>query len=84
MINLEMDKATIVKAAEDILASAKSFDRDAIGRMRLAKEADNLRYYCEGAFGTIRRRSDSVRKCRGSRAHRTDLPQIHLTAALDT
>ncbi|KAK3686895.1 hypothetical protein LTR37_019337, partial [Vermiconidia calcicola] len=61
---LEMDqdegKAALVKAAEEFLAAAKSFDGDQLARMSLTKQADNLRYLSEDAFGTIYRQWDSV------------------------
>ena len=56
----EPEKATLVKAAEDFLSAAKSFDGDPIARMSLMKQADNLRYYSEDAIGTITRQWDSV------------------------
>lgn len=58
------DKATLVKAAEEFLAAAKSFDGDPGARAALTKQADNLRYYSEDGFGTILRQWDSVRSNR--------------------
>lgn len=37
-----VEKTTLVKAAEDFLATAKSFDGNPLARMALVKQADNL------------------------------------------
>ncbi|KAK5131067.1 hypothetical protein LTR08_001353 [Meristemomyces frigidus] len=62
-----IDTTTLVKAAEDFLASVKNFDGNPIARAALVKQADNLRYHSEDGFGTILRQFDG----------------IHLTAAMN-
>lgn len=61
-MDLATEKAVLVKAAEEFLAAAKKFDGSPLARTALMKQADNLRYYSEDAFGTILRQWDSVCK----------------------
>lgn len=52
--------ADLVKAAEDFLAAAQSFNGDPMARMGLVKQADNLRIHAEDGFGSILRQWDNV------------------------
>ena len=56
-----LNNARLVKAAEDFLTAAKSFNGDPLARAELVKQADNLRYFAEDGMGTILRQLEQVR-----------------------
>lgn len=68
------DNAALVKAAEDFLAAAKSFNGDPIARMSLTRQADNLRLQAEDGMGTIMRQWDQV----------SGLPDVLISLLTDT
>lgn len=54
------DNTTLVKTAEQFLAAAKGFNGDPNERMKLVKQANNLRIQSEDGFGSILRQWDQV------------------------